>query len=104
MVEALAESHPGTYTMANLLLSATHTHSGPAGYMQYFLFNFPNLGWTKQTLDAQVANKVKYSGLHHLSIQERPVKNTLCNVAQVEGITESIKRAHNSLAAGRWEW
>ena len=62
-MEALAGSHPGTYTMANLLLSATHTHSGPAGYMQYFLFNFPNLGWTQQTLDAQVADRAIYSAV-----------------------------------------
>ena len=61
------------YTEKNVVLSATHTHSGPAGFMQYVLFNIPNLGYVKQT----------HEGL-------------------VEGITRSIAIAHDSLAPGRW--
>merc|ERR1719244_1085070 len=64
--------YPGMYTEKNLVLSATHTHSGPAGFMQYVLFNIPNLGYVKQT----------HEGL-------------------VEGITRSIAIAHDALAPGR---
>ena len=64
--------YPGMYTEKNVVLSATHTHSGPAGFMQYVLFNIPNLGYVKQT----------HEGL-------------------VEGITRSIAIAHDSLAPGR---
>merc|ERR1711970_1051580 len=64
--------YPGMYTEKNVVLSATHTHSGPAGFMQYVLFNIPNLGYVKQT----------HEGL-------------------VEGITRSIALAHDSLAPGR---
>ena len=66
--------YPGMYTEKNLVLSATHTHSGPAGFMQYVLFNIPNLGYVKQT----------HEGL-------------------VEGITRSIAIAHDALAPGRWD-
>eukprot|EP00088_Acartia_fossae_P019247 TRINITY_DN21220_c0_g1_i4.p1 TRINITY_DN21220_c0_g1~~TRINITY_DN21220_c0_g1_i4.p1 ORF type:complete len:687 (+),score=151.03 TRINITY_DN21220_c0_g1_i4:252-2063(+) len=45
---------PGYYTEQNVVLSATHTHSGPAGYMQYVLFNVSNLGFLRQSLDALV--------------------------------------------------
>ena len=64
--------YPGMYTEKNVVLSATHTHSGPAGFMQYVLFNIPNLGYVKQT----------HEGL-------------------VEGITRAIAIAHDSLAPGR---
>jgi len=68
----LESVYPGMYTEKNLVLSATHTHSGPAGFMQYVLFNIPNLGYVKQT----------HEGL-------------------VEGITRSIAIAHDALAPGR---
>ena len=55
-----------------MLLSATHTHSVPAGFMQYFTFNITNLGFIPQSFEAMV-----------------------------DGITRSIQRAHESLAPGR---
>merc|ERR1711887_196501 len=39
----------GYYTEKNVIISATHTHSGPAGYMQYILFNVSNLGFFQQS-------------------------------------------------------
>ena len=68
----LEQLYPGVYSETNIVLSATHTHSGPAGFMQYVLFNVPNLGFIKQTLDGLVV-----------------------------GITESIVRAHDSLGPGK---
>ena len=35
VLEQLATRFPGVYTVENLILSATHTHSGPAGYWHY---------------------------------------------------------------------
>jgi len=72
VVENLEKLFPGVYTEKNLVLSATHTHSGPAGFMQYLLFNVPNLGFIRQTLDGMV-----------------------------EGITLSVVRAHQAKAKGR---
>ena len=46
-----------------MLLSATHTHSGPAGYMQYALFNPLNgLGFINQTFNALVDGITKVRG------------------------------------------
>jgi neutral ceramidase len=42
------------YTDANVTLSATHTHSGPAGYTHELLYNIPSLGHNKATYDAIV--------------------------------------------------
>ena len=40
------------YTADNVVLSATHTHSGPAGYMQYALFQMPSIGFNNQAFNA----------------------------------------------------
>ena len=73
VLENLDLTFPGVYTEKNVLLSATHTHSVPAGFMQYFTFNITNLGFIQQNFDVMVG-----------------------------GITRSIKKAHESLAPGRY--
>jgi hypothetical protein len=37
-----------------VVLSATHTHSGPAGFLQYVLFEVSSLGFIEQTFNAMV--------------------------------------------------
>jgi len=59
------------YDEKNVLLSANHTHSGPGGYSHYTLYNLSILGFDK--------------------------KNFNCIV---DGIYESIVKAHNNLASG----
>ena len=49
----------GAYNTQNILLSATHTHSGPAGFLEYVLFQISNLGWVQESYDAQVAGIVQ---------------------------------------------
>ena len=73
VLENLDLTFPGVYTEKNVLLSATHTLSVPAGFMQYFTFNITNLGFIQQNFDVMVG-----------------------------GITRSIKMAHESLAPGRY--
>ena len=48
-----------TYSFQNVLLSATHTHSGPAGFLQYVLFSVSSMGFVEQTLQAMVAGIVE---------------------------------------------
>ena len=48
-----------------------HLVTGPAGFMQYVLFNVPNLGFVEQTMEAMV-----------------------------DGIAESIRRAHEAVQPG----
>lgn len=59
------------YNQANVLLSATHTHSGPGGYSHYFLYNATTAGFIKENFDVIV-----------------------------DGIYRSIKLAHQNLVPG----
>ena len=60
------------YTIDNVLLSGTHTHSGPGGYSHYGLFNLSILGFDKQNFECIV-----------------------------NGMIQAIKRAHDNLAPGK---
>lgn len=42
------------YTEDNVAISGIHTHSGPAGYWQYVLYEVTSLGFVKQSLDVTV--------------------------------------------------
>lgn len=63
--DAQLSSH---YNDKNILISATHTHSGPGGYSHHFLYNLTTKGFIPQNFDAIV-----------------------------EGIYQSIRRAHANL-------
>src|SRR5512145_1115050 len=60
------------FSVENVLISGTHTHSGPGGYSHYAFYNaMPMLGFVPQTFECIV-----------------------------NGIVESIVRAHKNLVAG----
>ena len=40
---------------SNVMISATHTHSGPGGYFQYFLFDVTSLGFSNATFEAMTS-------------------------------------------------
>jgi Neutral/alkaline non-lysosomal ceramidase, N-terminal len=60
------------YKVENVLISGTHTHSGPGGYSHYFLYNLTAGGFDQDNFD-----KI------------------------VNGIVKSIKKAHKNLAPGK---
>jgi neutral ceramidase len=60
------------YTLDNVMLSGTHTHSGPGGYSHYALYNITILGFDEQNFECIV-----------------------------NGMVESIKMAHENLAPGK---
>ncbi|MGB5528694.1 MAG: neutral/alkaline ceramidase [Ignavibacteriaceae bacterium] len=60
------------YTIDNVLLSGTHTHSGPGGYSHYALYNLSILGFDKQNFECIV-----------------------------NGMVHAIKKAHENLAPGK---
>ena len=62
----------GLYNADNVLITGTHTHSGPGGYSQYFLYYLTCGGFDKYNFDIIV-----------------------------NGIVLSIVKAHNNLAPGR---
>jgi neutral ceramidase len=69
---ALRQRYGDLYREENVLLSATHTHSGPGGYAHYFLYNASIFGFDEQSYRAVV-----------------------------DGIVAAIGRAHEDLAPGR---
>jgi neutral ceramidase len=71
VLEKLRARYGTLYAEDNVLLSATHTHSGPGGFSHYALYNLTILGYDKQNFDAIV-----------------------------DGIYQSIVRAHDNLAPG----
>ncbi|MBN1207113.1 MAG: neutral/alkaline ceramidase [Myxococcaceae bacterium] len=71
VVERLKARYGSTYSDENVLLSATHTHSGPGGFSHYALYNLTILGYDKQNFEATV-----------------------------DGIVQAIVRAHTNLTAG----
>nr|CAD7425995.1 unnamed protein product [Timema monikensis] len=68
----LQKLYGGTYTEQNLLLSGTHTHSAPGGFMMDLLYDISILGFLQETFDAYV-----------------------------DGITMSVRRAHENTRRGR---
>lgn len=71
VIERLKAEYGDLYTDENVLLSATHTHSGPGGYSHYALYNFTIGGFIKENFDCIV-----------------------------DGICRSIEQAHNNLEPG----
>ena len=54
VIEKLSEELGDLFTAENVVLSATHTHAGPAGFLQYILFEVTSLGFVEQTFNALV--------------------------------------------------
>ncbi|WP_394825504.1 neutral/alkaline ceramidase [Pendulispora albinea] len=71
VVRKLSEHYGTLYNDRNLLLGATHTHATPGGYADYNLYNIVTFGFHQKTFDALV-----------------------------DGIVESIDRAHADLSPG----
>ncbi|CAG0890551.1 unnamed protein product [Darwinula stevensoni] len=71
VVRRLQEEFGGIYHQENVILSGTHTHSGPAGFLQYLLFQITSLGFSEETYNANV-----------------------------DGIVNSIRAAHGNLQPG----
>jgi neutral ceramidase len=72
VMEKLHATYGGEYTNHNVMLAGTHTHSGPGGYYGYALYDFAIMGFDRQNYNAIV-----------------------------EGIYQSIVRAHNNLKPGK---
>ncbi|CAH1134646.1 unnamed protein product [Ceutorhynchus assimilis] len=72
VVERLQKIYNTTYNYENFVLSGTHTHGTPGGFLMDVLYDITQLGFCKETLDA-------YS----------------------KGIVRAIKRAHDNMVEAR---
>ncbi|XP_078579900.1 neutral ceramidase B-like isoform X2 [Branchiostoma floridae x Branchiostoma japonicum] len=71
VVKKLKPLFGNAYNESNVCLSSIHTHSGPAGFLQYVLFDVTSLGFVRESFDALV-----------------------------DGIVASIQRAHDNVVPG----
>ncbi|KAL5706258.1 ceramidase [Ranunculus cassubicifolius] len=54
VLERLRSRYGDVYNEENLAISGTHTHAGPAGYLQYVVYSITSLGFVQQSFDAIV--------------------------------------------------
>ncbi|OKJ49515.1 alkaline ceramidase [Streptomyces sp. CB02009] len=69
VVKRLVQKYGRLYHDGNVLITATHSHSGPGGYAHHLLYNLTTLGFHRKTFDAMV-----------------------------EGIVEAVRQAHDDTA------
>src|SRR5690606_20270888 len=69
VLRRLQERYGDTYNESNVMITATHTHSGPGGHSHHLLYNITTLGFHEKTFGAMT-----------------------------DGIVESVDRAHADLA------
>lgn len=72
VVKNLQERYGDMYSLRNVILTGTHTHSGPGGHMVDFILDISILGFSRETFNAYV-----------------------------DGITRSIVRAHENMVPAR---
>ncbi|XP_049948668.1 neutral ceramidase-like isoform X1 [Schistocerca serialis cubense] len=69
VISKLRKEFGDMYSERNVMISATHTHSGPGGFMQDFLFDISSLGFVRQTYNALLSGIVQSIRRAHLSMQ-----------------------------------
>ncbi|XP_017688204.1 PREDICTED: neutral ceramidase [Lepidothrix coronata] len=65
VLERLKSKYGDLYRQDNVILSGTHTHSGPAGYFQYTLFWITSKGLIRPSLNSIVNGIVKSIDIAH---------------------------------------
>eukprot|EP00878_Enallax_costatus_P021281 GHUV01022525.1.p1 GENE.GHUV01022525.1~~GHUV01022525.1.p1 ORF type:complete len:471 (+),score=127.42 GHUV01022525.1:127-1539(+) len=75
VMQRLQATYGDVYGADNVLLSGTHTHASPAGFLQYLLYTITSLGFVKESFDALV-----------------------------DGITEAISAAHDNISPAEVSW
>uniref|UniRef100_A0A8C4W6C3 Neutral ceramidase n=1 Tax=Gopherus evgoodei TaxID=1825980 RepID=A0A8C4W6C3_9SAUR len=70
VIKQLKSKYGELYRQDNVILSGTHTHSGPGGYFQYTLFLLTSKGLIKPSLNALVNGIVKSIDIAHENMKE----------------------------------
>jgi len=68
---------PTLYTQANVMLSGTHTHSGPGGYAEYLIFDITTLGFHKENFNTITEGIFQAIVMAHTNM--KPNVNLLAN-------------------------
>lgn len=54
MIAKLQKSFSQVYTRDNVIISGTHTHGAPGGFMMHLLYDLTTFGFVKETHNAYV--------------------------------------------------
>lgn len=91
VLQELAHKFGTRYTAENVMLSATHTHSGPGGYALAPLYNITTAGFSEQNFQAIVDGIVEAISIAHDRLTPGRIK-----IAKGELTTASKNRAPTS--------
>uniref|UniRef100_A0A6I8NGF0 Neutral ceramidase n=1 Tax=Ornithorhynchus anatinus TaxID=9258 RepID=A0A6I8NGF0_ORNAN len=83
VLKRLQSKYPGLYRQDNVILSGTHTHSGPAGYFQYTIFVLSSKGFIKPSFEVIVNGIVKSIEIAHSNMKPGKI---FINKGNVEGV------------------
>nr|DBA15196.1 TPA: hypothetical protein GDO54_004440 [Pyxicephalus adspersus] len=82
VINKLKAKYGDLYRQDNVVISGTHTHSGPAGFFQYTIFMLTSKGFHREATDAIVNGIVKSIDIAHESVRRGKV---YVNRGAVEG-------------------
>ncbi|XP_073949876.1 neutral ceramidase isoform X2 [Choristoneura fumiferana] len=68
IVKRLQKRYGDIYNEHNVIISGTHTHSTPGGFLMHFLFDLPILGFVKETYVSYIAGIYKSIAMAHVNL------------------------------------
>ncbi len=74
VLKRLNAEFPGTYRDENVVISATHTHSGPGGYSNHTLFNISAAGFDKENFETIVDGIFQSIRKAHLNLKPEEIR------------------------------
>jgi neutral ceramidase len=74
VLKRLKAKYGGAYTDQNVVLTATHTHSGPGGFSEYTMWNLTTLGFEAPVFEAIVSGVVRAIDTAHADLAPGAVK------------------------------
>lgn len=84
VLKKLQSKYGSLYRRDNVILSGTHTHSGPAGYFQYTIYVLASEGFSNRTFQYLVSGIVKSIEIAHTNLKPGKIFINKGNVADVQ--------------------
>ncbi|KAL4710654.1 hypothetical protein ACJJTC_003290 [Scirpophaga incertulas] len=91
VIKRLQKRYGDTYSEKNVIVSGTHTHSTPGGFLQDFLFDLPILGFVRETYFAYITGIYKSIVIAHSRLRSARME-----YGEVEVLDANINRSPTS--------
>ncbi|KAM9618783.1 neutral ceramidase [Trichechus inunguis] len=83
VLKRLESKYGSLYRRDNVILSGTHTHSGPAGFFQYTIFIIASEGFSNRTFEYMVNGIIKSIDIAHANMKPGKI---FINKGNVDGV------------------